>query len=717
MGASLAIFGSSDARAAQDAPATSNIAAEFTAICESFTDSEEPYYGEKTAQQLRAMESGDGFAARPAREKIQLWLRLGWEELKLGNPLASIDALESAVAGLEAFPGAARAKQRAHGMLIVAHLQAAEDENCVAHHQSGSCILPIGPDGVHRAPKHARLAGDLSLELLESQRAVPSLLWSLNISRMVAGLYPGGVPEAMRLPQDAFDNDVDFPRWRDVAPKLGVNALDLAGGAIMDDFDGDGHLDLISSSCHPCDSMKAFRNDGEGGFEDVTKAWGLDVQRGGLNIVHADFNNDGALDLLVLRGGWLHSFGTVRNSLLRNDVASGGGFVDVTRALGIAEPALPTQTAAWADYDLDGDLDVYIGNEGSGEAPYPSQLFRNDGKDGFVDVAQDAGVVNRRYTKAVTWGDYDNDGDPDLYVSTNNSPNRLYRNNGDGTFTDVAEAMGVMLPARRSFATWFFDYDHDGWLDLFVGNFENPPAKVMASYFGAKDQGGAPLVYHNDEGKGFTNRAAQLGLTRPLMPMGANYGDLDNDGWLDIYLGTGEPAFEAQVPNVMYRNVGGKQFEDVTFAGGFGHIQKGHGIAFGDVDGDGDQDIFHQIGGFYPGDTFGNALFENPGNKNAWIKLALRGTRANSFGLGARIQIDVDTPDGPRSLHRVGGTGGSFGGSSLNLDIGLGNATAISRIQVRWPGGDTQIITSPPMRDTLTVTEPQQKNRSQENGS
>jgi hypothetical protein len=291
-------------------------------------------------------------------------------------------------------------------------------------------------------------------------------------------------------------------------------------------------------------------------------------------------------------------------------------------------------------------------------------------------------------------------------VSTNNAPNRLYRNDGDARFTDVAEDLGVMLPARRSFATWFFDYDNDGWLDLFVGNFENPPGKVMASYFGAQFDSGAPLIYHNDQGKGFTDRAAHLGVTRPLMPMGANYGDIDNDGWLDIYLGTGEPAFEAQVPNVMLRNREGKAFVDITFAGGFGHIQKGHGVAFGDIDDDGDQDLFHQIGGFYPGDTFGNALFENPGNDNAWTTISLRGTASNRFGVGARLRVDLDTPNGPRSVHRIAGSGGSFGGSSLRQEIGLGDASAIRSVTVQWPSGRRQVLEHPAINRALLMTEP-----------
>ena len=165
------------------------------------------------------------------------------------------------------------------------------------------------------------------------------------------------------------------------------------------------------------------------------------------------------------------------NSLLRNNIDRGDAtFTDVTEAAGLSEPALPTQAAAWGDIDNDGDLDLYIGNESRSEDPtsphaYPAQLFRNNGNGTFTDVALSAGVANFRYTKGAALGDFDNDGDLDLYVS-NVGPNRLYRNEGDGTFVDVAAELGVEEPAGRSFAAWFFDYDNDGWLDLFVSAYD-----------------------------------------------------------------------------------------------------------------------------------------------------------------------------------------------------------------------------------------------------
>jgi hypothetical protein len=594
--------------------------------------------------------------------------------------------------GPPSFGGTNQLRRRVRRLTVLrnAHLQAGEDKNCVLRHTAASCILPFQPEALHTLPDHARRAGDLSLEILALQPDSVSARWLLNLTRMVTGDYPEGVPADLRLPEDAFRSDEDFPRWLDRAPDLGVNVIDLAGGGIMDDFDGDGLLDLVSSTANPCDGLKAFRNDGRGGFEDVTDAWHLRGQLGGLNLMHADFDGDGRLDLLVLRGGWLRKWGRVRNSLLRNELEAGAGhFVDVTRAAGLAEPAYPTQTAAWADYDGDGDLDLYVGNEPSEkEQPHPSHLFRNEGNGRFTEVAKAAGVANLRFAKGVAWGDIEGDGDPDLYVS-NIGKNRLYRNNGDGTFTDVAEEWGVEAPEGYSFATWFFDYDNDGKLDLYVGDYGAPLDTVMASYMGRPADAGRPFLYRN-VGTRFEEVFADLGISRPMLPMGANYGDLDGDGWLDIYLGTGSPPYEALVPNIMLHNRGGTAFSDVSFAGGFAHLQKGHGVAFGDLDNDGDQDLFHQLGGFYPGDAYANALFENPGFGSSWVTLRLEGRSANRFGVGARIAVQIREPEGTRTIHVLAGSGGSFGGSSMQQEIGLGRAVAIEEIRIRWPGSDTR---------------------------
>jgi hypothetical protein len=170
-----------------------------------------------------------------------------------------------------------------------------------------------------------------------------------------------------------------------------------------------------------------------------------------------------------------------------------------------------------------------------------------------------------------------------------------------------------------------------------------------------------------------------------MQPMGANYGDLDNDGWLDMYLATGNPDYEALMPNVMFRNTGKLGFEDVTTAGGFGNLQKGHGVAFADFDNDGDQDVLNELGGFWQGDTFYDSLYENPGNTNHYLTLHLAGTKSNRLAYGARIHAVVRGPDGERSLHRAVGAVSSFGGSPARQEIGLGDATEIVSVEIWWP--------------------------------
>jgi hypothetical protein len=326
--------------------------------------------------------------------------------------------------------------------------------------------------------------------------------------------------------------------------------------------------------------------------------------------------------------------------------------------------------------------------------PYPDQLFRNEGDGTFSEVSEAAGLDNRQWAKAVVWGDYDDDGFPDLFVSNLDGPNRLYHNRGDGTFEDVAPRLGVMEP-MRSFGAWFWDYDNDGALDLFVAAYEiddllrsdRPDlAAAAAGLLGRETSATTSRLWRNDGNGGFNDVTKGAGLARVTLPMGLNFGDLDNDGYLDFYLGTGYPGLEALLPNVMYQNVAGTRFRDVTTAGGFGHLQKGHGVAFADFDDDGDQDVVNQVGGFYATDRFANAVYENPGFGNHWIRLKLVGTRSNRSAIGARVRVDVTEGGSTRPIYRWVGSGGSFGCNPLRAEIGVGGAERIDGIEVRWPG-------------------------------
>jgi hypothetical protein len=517
--------------------------------------------------------------------------------------------------------------------------------------------------------------------------------WLLNIAHMTIGGYPGDVPEAYLIPPEAFESDEPFPRFPNIASRLGLDTFNHFGGAVVDDFDGDGYLDIITTTWDPRGPMHFFRSRGDGTFEDRTEAAGLEGFYGGLNIVQADYDNDGDIDLYILRGAWLLTAGLHPNSLLRND--GDGTFTDLTYDAGLGKTHFPTQTAAWGDYDNDGHVDLYVGNEhyAQGGVVASSNLFRNNGDGTFTDVAREVNAINLRYAKGVVWGDYDDDGFQDLYISNMEQPNRLYRNNGDGSFTDVAEALGVTEPVS-SFPVWFWDFDNDGVLDLYVPSYlGSPPALegLAASYLGLPTPVEPHRLYRGDGRGGFEDVAQDRDLGRVAYPMAANFGDLDNDGWLDFYLGTGYPDYEALMPNVMYRNVGGRRFADVTSAGGFGHLQKGHGIAFADLDNDGDQDVFEQMGGAYPGDRFRDALYENPGFDNHWLAIELVGRRSNRSAIGARIRVDIVENGARRSIYKHVNSGGSFGSNPLRQTIGLGKAQRIERLEVRWPAtGHTQ---------------------------
>ena len=587
--------------------------------------------------------------------------------------------------------------------LAVAYLRLGEQQNCLVNPTAEACILPIRPAGYHAIQDGSRGAIQAYASILERHPNDLTARWLLNLAYMTLGEHPEGVPTRWRISPDVFASDYDIGRFRDVAPQAGLTATSLSGGAVTEDFNGDGLLDVIVSSWGLRDPLRYFENAGDPGsspgqaptFTERTDSAGLTGLTGGLNLVHADYNNDGYADVLVLRGAWLEENGRQPNSLLKNN--GDGTFTDVTEEAGLLS-FHPTQTAAWADYDGDGWLDLFIGNESSPEAPHPSELYRNNGDGTFTNVAAELGLDVQEAVKGVAWGDYDNDGRPDLYLSVIAGPNRLFRNSGpdaSGTwrFTDVTRQAGVRYPLT-SFATWFWDYDNDGWEDLlvlpysidtFFSTSRSSTREVAADYLGLATTSARPRLYHNQHDGTFTDVTADVGLDRVLFAMGAGFGDLDNDGWLDFYAGTGAPDLRALMPNRMFRNSGGTRFQDVTTSGGFGHLQKGHAIAFADLDNDGDQDVYANMGGAYSGDVFQNALFENPGHGNRWITLLLEGTASNRSAIGARISITVQAADSLRTLHRTVSPGGSFGSASLRQEIGLGQAERILSVEVTWP--------------------------------
>lgn len=236
-------------------------------------------------------------------------------------------------------------------------------------------------------------------------------------------------------------------------------------------------------------------------------------------------------------------------------------------------------------------------------------------------------------------------------------------------FPEVAGPLGVDVD-DLSGGCILDDFDNDGFID------------VIAS---AWSLNGQLRYFHNDGDGHFTDRTVQAGLLGMVGGLNIQQTDYNNDGWLDFYLGTGTPDLEMLVPNRMFRNAEGQFFQDVTTATGTGHLQKGHGVGFADLDNDGDQDIYIVMGGAKLGDNYRNALFLNPGNTNHWLKLKLEGTRSNRAAIGARIDVTVATSSGPRHIFKTVNSGGSFGSNPLRQEIGLGNASAVTAVEILWP--------------------------------
>jgi hypothetical protein len=534
------------------------------------------------------------------------------------------------------------------------------------------------------------------LSMLESRPDDIELKWFLNAAYMSTGGYPAGVPARYLIPPTAFASPEDVGRFVDVAPQAGVHSFSSAGGVVIDDFDNDGRFDILTSNFDSCGQMQLFRRREDGTFEERAKPAGLSPQLGGLNLAQADYDNDGCRDVLVMRGGWELA---QRRSLLKNNCD--GTFSDVTAAAGLLTPVTSSQTAVWADIDNDGWVDLFVGNEDA-----PAQLFHNRGDGTFVDIASSAGLRRTAFTKAVAAGDYDNDGLPDLYVSNFRDGNVLYHNNGNRTFTNVTAAAGVQ-GADRGFPAWFFDYDNDGFEDLFASSYFLSIEETARSYLRLPQNAMTMKLYRNTGDGTFLDVTGSAGLDKVLMPMGSNFGDVDNDGFLDIYLGTGSPSYVSLVPSMLLRNQGGRAFVDVTVSSGTGEMHKGHGVAFADLDNDGDLEMAFKVGGATPGDAHAFRLFENPGHGGDWLGLNLVGTRSNRAAIGARMAVTVEGPGATRrTIHRTVNSGGSFGASPLEQHIGLGRAVRIVEVAVRWPASGTrQVLTDVAKNQVIQIRE------------
>ncbi len=580
----------------------------------------------------------------------------------------------------------------------VTALRSGENDNCVMCRGESACIFPISPAAVHTNPAGSRLAIQHFTEYLQHFPDDLEVKWLLNIAHMTLGEYPAKVDPRYLLKIEPFCNsEFDIGKFRDVSHLVGMDRLNEAGGAVMDDFDNDGLFDFAFTGWTPAEPMLFYRNKGDGTLENHTQAGGLAAQAGGLTAMQTDYNNDGYLDIFLPRGAWLPPPLAQRPSLLRNN--RDGTFTDVAADAGLDAPT-NSHSATWADYDNDGHLDVFVCSQ-----VQSCLLYRNKGDGTFEEVSVRAGLpAGFSDCLGAAWLDVDNDGYPELYTNLWGLTGRLFKNNRDGTFTDATLKMGIDGPTR-GFSCWAFDFDNDGWLDIFATSFSRNLAGVVNGILNEPHQRQHARLYHNLQGRGFQDLSQEAGVDKVYSAMGSNFGDLDNDGYLDFYLGTGDPSLSTLIPNRLFKNVAGSRFAEITASSRTGHLQKGHGVAIGDWDRNGSEDILIELGGAVRGDRYHNVLFQNPGQSNNWLSVKLVGVRTNKAAIGARIKV---VTEGEQSLtvHRHVSSGSSFGANPLEQHIGLGKADRVARLEIYWPtSGTTQVFENIPANRGVVVTE------------
>ncbi len=660
-------------------------------------------------------------------QRLQLRLMLAEELINAGKTERAIAEIERV--GQEARLGlhtVSERNARLIDLLALAYLRLGEEQNCIENPTAASCIMPIRQDGVHQLREGSERAADLYFQLY---RRFPQNLvarWLLNIAHMTLGEYPDGVEARFLIPGLEPEGNSPLDPFDEVAMNVGTDHNAISGGVSVEDFTGNGLLDILVTSYGLDHQMRFFVNDGEGGFIDRTEEAGLKGLVGGLNVVHADYNNSGHLDVLILRGAWLAEQGAFPNSLLRNN--GDGTFTDVTHEAGLLSYH-PTQTATWGDFTGNGYVDLFIGNESGiavdvfSGAPKdsirarPSELYANNGDGTFTEVAEQVGVDVDAFVKGATWCDVNNSGRPDLFVSVMGGPNKLFVNEGgtsldDWQFEERAELAGVSEPTH-GFTTWCWDMDNSGYEDLFVTGYDarmfaHTAQDVAAEYMNGPVQGEKPRFFRNNQDGTFSNVSSRVNLDKIMYTMGANFGDLTGNGYLDFYVGTGAPDLKSLIPNRMFFNRDGQFFNEVTFDMGVGHLQKGHGVAFADFTGTGALDIYAVVGGAVEGDVSRNVLFEHPGHENNWVILHLEGQRSNRAALGARLQLEVTDENGrSRTIHRTVSTGGSFGASPVQQYVGLGSTEQVDRLTVTWPhpDGESQVFQDLPVDRHFRILE------------
>jgi hypothetical protein len=540
------------------------------------------------------------------------------------------------------------------------------------------------------------------------------------------GTTPGGVgPIAVHFTDVAAASGIHFVHtWG--AEKL-RNVLDTTGaGGGFFDYDNDGKLDLYlvqgggyapDGSIPPDKTSTSvlYHNEGNGRFVDVTAAAHVGNRGFGMGCAAADYDNDGDADLFVTNYG--------RNVLYRNN--GDGTFTDVTEAAGLDKPLAWSTGAAWADVDNDGYLDLYVTHyldftpgmkgvhasamskrEGFMFFPGPRDyegvtdtLYHNNGDGTFTDITRAAGLSPGGKGLGVIFADFDDDGDQDMMVANDKTPNFLYVNDGKGHFTDVAFQAGVAVSENgeetAGMGVAADDYDGDGRMDFAVTN-------MIFEY---------NSLYHNEGGMRFTDRAKESGFAEDsyqFVGFGIVFFDADNDGWRDIFVNNGHIAdyidafsqsWSFKQERFLYRNLGNGKFENITARAGDIHGVKkvGRGLAYGDFDNDGDMDVLATNAGDSP-----NLYRNDGGNANHWLRIRTVGTKSNRDGIGARVRV---TADGRTQSQDVRPNASFLSTNDPRPLFGLRQATRVDSIEVRWPSGRVDTVGPVDVNRTITLVE------------
>ena len=602
--------------------------------------------------------------------------------------------------------------------LAQSYFRNAETKNCLARIKSGEsrnlgtdvqvCTLPIEGRCCHCETSDTIKARDIFLRLLNEHSNNDAIYkWYLNFCTLALGQPVDSLPPEYQISK-VFENafyrheetrsKFSHLQFADQAMELGVDTLDCGRGVAVEDFDNDGYLDIVTGGSFQ--DVRFYRNENGKAFRDSTEQVGLGSVTQPFCISAADFNNDGWVDLFVARP--FDRFRLFQNS-------GDGKFEDVTESSGMLsgleeDEIAATWISAWADIDNDGDLDLFLAQWGM-KLPFvkgimarkrmPSTLFRNDGEvDGctkFTDVTEDFGLtetVQDNYFIGATFGDYDNDGFQDLFLS---SPLRktsvLFSNLNGKKFVRT----NLINRPEGGFSASFVDINHDGLLDVFQAGFGDATSCIEQGMFGIGKENylaGHSAIFLQNEDGGFDEVPGFFDEDMPFSTMGANFGDLDNDGEWDFYLGTGTPEPWSVMPNLMFLgNKNGVAATNISMIEGFGTVQKGHGVVFFDFDDDGDQDVYSSLGGMWPGDAWPNQFHVNKSElTNSWIKIRLVGSASNRFGIGAKIKVVGVDQNKNRTVRRyliTNQTG--FGSSPYLAHMGMGDCKSIEAVEVLWP--------------------------------